>query len=63
MTIPGQRGTNAGITDSVLWALLDAAPDGLLVVDEHGLMQLTNMRMEELFGYPRGELFGRPVVR
>jgi len=44
-----------------LWALLDAAPDGLLVVDEQGRMQLANRRMEELFGYPRGELFGRPV--
>jgi len=58
---PGRSGTDAGIADALLWALLDAAPDGLLVVDEHGLMQLANRRVEELFGYPRGDLFGRPV--
>jgi PAS domain S-box-containing protein len=49
------------IGDAVLWAILDAAPDGLLIVDEQGLMQLANRRLEELFGYERGELFGRPV--
>src|SRR5690348_2749317 len=61
VTVPGPRGTSEGITDAVLWALLDAAPDGLLVVDEQGLMHLANRRMEELFGYPRRELFSRPV--
>lgn len=55
------RSVASGIGDAVLWALLDAAPDGLLIVDERGLMQLANRRMEELFRYDRGDLFGRPV--
>ena len=60
-TMPRQATRGPGIGDAVLWALLDAAPDGLLVVDESGLMQLANRRMEELFGYARDELLGRPV--
>jgi PAS domain S-box-containing protein len=51
----------AGIADAVVWALLDAAPDGLIVADEQGQMRLVNRRMEELFGYARGDLFGEPV--
>src|SRR4051812_7406161 len=54
---------SAGIGDAVVWALLDAAPDGMVVVDEQGRMRLVNRRMEELFGYPRGDLFGEPVER
>ena len=61
ITAPAQRTSDAGISDAVLWALLDAAPDGLLVVDEQGLMQLANRRVEELFGYRRGDLFGHPI--
>ena len=41
--------------------MLDAAPDGLLIVDEVGAMLLANRRLEELFGYERGDLYGRPV--
>src|SRR3954466_6993401 len=51
----------AGIGDAVVRALLDAAPDGMVVIDEQGRMRLVNRRMEELFGYSRGDLFGEPV--
>jgi two-component system cell cycle sensor histidine kinase/response regulator CckA len=40
--------------------LLLAAPDAILVLDE-GVIVLANDRAEELFGYPRAELLGRPV--
>lgn len=50
-----------GIADAVVWALLDAAPDGMIVVDEQGQMRLVNRRTEELFGYSRGDLFGAQV--
>lgn len=42
-------------------ALLDAAPDGVVVVDERGRLVLVNRRMGELFGYPPADLLGRPV--
>jgi PAS domain S-box-containing protein len=37
-------------------ALLEAAPDGILVVDEAGTILLANRRAEHLFGYPAGGL-------
>ena len=57
----GSRTSPEGLGDAVLWALLDAAPDGILVVDEGGQVRLANYRVEELFGYDRGDLHGMPV--
>jgi PAS domain S-box-containing protein len=42
-------------------ALVDAAPDGMLVVGDQGEILLVNRQVEELFGYTRGELLGQPV--
>ncbi len=42
-------------------ALLEAAPDGILVVDEGGVIQLANRRAEELFDYPPSTLVGMSV--
>jgi two-component system sensor histidine kinase DevS len=36
--------------------MLDAAPDGLVMVDVDGRILLANRRAEEVFGYARGEL-------
>lgn len=44
-------------------ALLDATPDGLLVVAPDGAVVLANARVERLFGYTREELIGAPAVR
>jgi PAS domain S-box-containing protein len=41
-------------------ALLEAAPDGILVVGEDGVIRLANPRAEEMFGYGP-ELVGMPV--
>jgi PAS domain S-box-containing protein len=43
-------------------ALLDAAPDAMLLVDPGGAIRLVNERAEELFGYSRRELIGRPAT-
>jgi PAS domain S-box-containing protein len=41
--------------------LLEAAPDGVVIVDAAGLIQIVNRQTEVLFGYPRAELLGQPV--
>jgi len=41
--------------------LVESSPDGILTVDRSGLIRLVNGRMEEMFGYSRTELVGRPV--
>lgn len=41
--------------------LLEAAPDGIVVVDDNGIIQLTNRKAELLFGWTRQELIGRPL--
>jgi PAS domain S-box-containing protein len=40
---------------------LDAAPTGMLMVDEQGIIVLVNRHVESLFGYARAELVGQPV--
>ncbi|HEX8855305.1 MAG TPA: PAS domain S-box protein [Thermoleophilaceae bacterium] len=42
-------------------ALLEAAPDAMVIVGTDGLIELVNRRTEELFGYRREELLGKPV--
>jgi len=41
-------------------AMLDGAPDAILLVDGTGAIRLVNERAERLFGYTRSELLGRP---
>ncbi len=41
-------------------AMLDGAPDAILLVDGTGVIRLVNERAERLFGYSRSELLGRP---
>lgn len=41
--------------------LVATHPEGLLVVDPEGRIEIANPAAEELFGYGRGELLGRPV--
>jgi PAS domain S-box-containing protein len=53
--------TDVAITATVVAGLLDAAPDGLLLVDAGGRIVLVNTRIEELFGYSRSELLGEQV--
>ena len=41
--------------------LLDAAPDAIMQVDAEGRIILLNRVAEDMFGYSRDELMGRPV--
>jgi len=41
--------------------LIESAPNGIVVVDERGIIKLINTSTEKLFGYSRHELLGRNV--
>lgn len=41
--------------------LLETAPDAIMVVNEQGVIQLVNQRLEKMFGYTRMELLGKPM--
>lgn len=41
--------------------LIETAPDGVLVTDTQGRIQMANRNIERLFGYPREHLIGQPV--
>jgi len=42
-------------------ALVDAAPDGMIVCDQHGAIVLANSEAERMFGYAHDELLKQPI--
>jgi PAS domain S-box-containing protein len=42
--------------------LVESAPDGLLTVDERGVVQTFNAAAERMFGYARDDVLGRDVL-
>lgn len=42
-------------------AALEAAPTGMLMIDEAGTIALVNAQLEAVFGYGRDELLGKPI--
>lgn len=47
--------------DAMFRALLESAPDAMVIADRNGTIALVNGKTEELFGYVRQELLGQPV--
>ena len=41
--------------------LVDAAPDGIVVADERGILVLVNAEASRMFGYERADLLGQPI--
>lgn len=41
--------------------ILESTPDGLVIVDQLGIIQIVNKQTEKLFGYTRNELLGQPI--
>ncbi len=48
-------------TEESFRALLEAAPDAMVIVDQTGRITLVNQQTEAMFGYSRRELLGQPV--
>ena len=58
---PRTSAATAAITPAVLWNLVDALDDGVALVGDDGVLALASRRLEEMFGYARGELAGHDV--
>jgi PAS domain S-box-containing protein len=48
-------------TEQWFQTILDAAPDAMVGVARNGRIVLANSQTEAIFGYPRGDLIGKPV--
>lgn len=55
------RQLSAALADRKFEALIESAPDGMVIVNEEGAIVLVNARTEALFGYERQELLGQSV--
>lgn len=53
--------TEAYQANDQMTMLLESPIDALMIVDQHGLIQMVNSRMEQMFGYSRDELFGQTM--
>jgi PAS domain S-box-containing protein len=47
--------------ESTVRAALESAPQGIIVVNGEGCMEIVNVAAEQMFGYNRQELLGKPV--
>ncbi|NRR30180.1 response regulator [Oxalobacteraceae bacterium] len=48
-------------TEARYRAIIELAPDGLLVANEQGRITMANPRMAEIFGYAEAEMVGQPL--
>lgn len=51
------------ITPAVIWAMVESFHDGVALADGQGAITLANHRLEDIFGYARGELTGASIER
>jgi PAS domain S-box-containing protein len=63
LTIQGSRGESGAVSAAVRerFQPFETAPTAMLLVDQRGVILLTNERLDRVFGYEPGELSGMPV--
>ena len=61
MSVARQRGQNGQTDDSLFEALIAFAVDGIMVIDQKGIVQVYNRACERLFGYSVAEVIGQNV--
>lgn len=49
------------LSENTLLAVLETAPDAMIVIDDRGVIVLANAETEQTFGYGRSELLGRRI--
>lgn len=47
--------------ESLFKTAIDSAPNAILMINDEGLIELTNRELENLFGYMQGDMIGKPV--
>jgi len=57
----GQGEQAAWQSEAMFRVVVEAAPDGLVMVDEDGHILMVNRALEELFGWPREALLGQAI--
>jgi PAS domain S-box-containing protein len=50
-----------GKSDAWFRGLLESAPDAMVITDEKGIIMMVNAQAENLFGFNRKEMLGKPV--
>ena len=53
--------TERKINEKRIEALMESAPDAMIVINPQGEVLLVNSRVEQVFGYRRDELLGRKI--
>ncbi|HKO94584.1 MAG TPA: ATP-binding protein, partial [Polyangiaceae bacterium] len=57
----GEQAVELEATKAWYRGIVEAAPDGMLVIDVQGRILLTNPQLDRLFGYAEGELIDQPL--
>ncbi|MCU0986256.1 MAG: PAS domain S-box protein [Acetobacteraceae bacterium] len=55
-------GQEDGLDEAMWRAMVDASPDGVIVIDEAGIAREFNRSAEAIFGLARAEAIGRPIA-
>ncbi len=61
--LAGQAMEQASVSEARYRAVVDAAADGILTINDQGDIQSVNPAIERLFGYSSRDLIGEPVSR
>ena len=50
------------VSEARFRTIVDTSLEGILTIDDHGVITFTNIRMAEMLGYSRQELLGRSIL-